>query len=217
MGTDGNPLASFQPSRRKLLELGAWLGVALVASVSMPDAYAAGETTLAPSDLALIGDVAELIIPATDTGGAKQAEVPAFIGLMVTRWFHPDERDNFLSGMAEFATGAVTKYGKPFTALTPAQQTEYFGGLLHQAEAQPAKPASLSRGGAKGAPPPPWSPFVVLMKRLTIFGYYTSELGGSVELSLNIIPNEYVPEATVRPGERADSYAQIALPPFSAR
>lgn len=195
----------FRPTRRRLLELGGLLGVALAMPVG---AGAAVAETLAPADLALIGDVAELIIPATDTGGAKQAGVPAFVDMMVAKWFAPDERDNFLAGMASFAKGAVTRYGKPFTALTGAQKTAYFGELLAQAES--ASPLAAKDPAAR-------SPFVVLMKRLTVFGYYTSELGGSVELSLNIVPNEYIPDAPLKPGTRADSYAEMAFPPFSAR
>lgn len=211
-----DPTAEFRPSRRRLLQLGGLLGVALVAPGA---AYAIPAASLSASDLALIGEVAELIIPATDTGGAKQAGVPAFVDLMVTRWFHPDERRNFMAGMAEFAKGAGVKYGKPFAALTQKQKTEYFGELLRQAEsAPPAAVADLPNVPADNdASPSPPVPFVVLMKRLTLFGYYTSELGGSVELSLNLVPNEYLPDAPWRHGERADSDATIAFPAFSAR
>ena len=200
-----NLAADFRPTRRRLLELGGLLGVAL----AMPlGALAAAAESLSASDLALIGDVAELIIPATDTGGAKQAGVPAFIDMMVAKWFVPEERDNFRTGMADFAKGAVAQYGKPFTALTEAQKTEYFGGLLSKAE-----------GGSPLAAKDPTarSPFVVLMKRLTVFGYYTSELGGSVELSANLVPGEYLPHATLNPGDRADSDSEFSLSPFSAR
>lgn len=201
--------------RRRLLQLSGLLGIAL----AMPGgARAATAAPFAASDLALIGEVAELIIPATDTGGAKQAGVPAFVDLMVTRWFHQDERDNFTAGMAEFAKGAVAKYGKPFTALPDPQKTEYFGGLLTAAEgAAPGVKAAPFAPAAGGATPPPQTPFVVLMKRLTIFGYYTSELGASVELTANLVPNEYVPEAPWRAGQRADSETEFSVPPFSAR
>ena len=74
--------------------------------------------------------------------------------------------------------------------LTASQKDQYFGELLATAE-----------GGATA----PRTPFVVLMKRLTIFGYYTSELGATTELHQHIAVAQYEPAAVVKPGDRADS------------
>jgi hypothetical protein len=54
------------------------------------------------------------------------------------------------------------------------------------------------------------------MKRLTIFGYYTSELGATIELHQQIASAQYVPAAVVKPGDRADSGIPSAMYPFSA-
>ncbi len=62
----------------------------------------------------------------------------------------------------------------------------------------------------------PRTPFAALMKRLTVYGYYTSEIGASVELRLDMVPNEYLPDAPFKPGDRADSFILYSLSPFSA-
>lgn len=205
MAAGAHPIVHFQPTRRDLMGLAGLLGVSLI----VPAAHAATAATFSAPDLGLIGEVAELIIPATDTGGAKAAGVPQFIDMMVAKWFDPDERAHFISEMAAFDKGAVGKFGKRFTALAPEEKTRYFGDLLMAAEAAPQAPSDPKA--------PPKAPFVVLMKRLTVFGYYTSELGASVELSLDMVPNQYLPNAPLKPGERADSFILFQLQPLSAR
>lgn len=191
-------------SRRNLLKLGAFLGVALVAPTAR--AVAAISTPWDAANRALVSGVAEIILPATDTGGAKAAGVPAFIEMMVSDWFDAGERAHFMDGMAAFAGRAQARYAKPFAALGDAEKIAYFGEELKAAEAAAAAPSAGSR---------PRTPFAMLMKRLTIYGYYTSELGATVELSSNMVPNEYIPEAPLKPGDRADSFILYSLTPFS--
>lgn len=187
------------PGRRDLLQLAAAFGLSLTVPGLAAKTPAA---PLAGTDLALIGDVADLIIPATDTGGAIAAGVPAFVQKMVSGWFSDADRENFLSGLREFSAGAIRRHGKPFGRLSATEKEAYFGPLLAAAEAAPAPAAH--------------APFVVLMKRLTVFGYYTSELGATVELQQQIASARYEPAAAVEPGERADSAILSALYPFNA-
>lgn len=187
--------------RRDLLKLAAFLGVGLIAPAARA-ALAASEPW-SPDKRALIADIAETIIPATDTGGAKAAGVPAFIEMMVADWFDPAERAHFIEGVAAFGVGAQATHGKPFTELAQAEKDDYYGKQLAAAAA-----------AAPGARPR--TPFAALMKRLTVYGYYTSEIGGSVELRLDMVPNEYRPDAPFKPGDRADSFILYSLSPFSA-
>jgi hypothetical protein len=173
--------------RRAFVQLAATFGL----SLSVPALAAKSPTTaLTADEWTLIGEVSELIIPTTDTGGALAAGVPAFVKMLLSDWFNDAERENFISGMREFSAGALKKYGKKFAELTAGQKDQYFGELLAAAE-----------GGAAA----PRSPFVVLMKRLTIFGYYTSELGATTELHQQMAAARYEPAAVVKPGDRADS------------
>lgn len=206
MTVNADPMARFSFTRRNLLGVAALLGVGLVA----PGCTVATAEPFAAADRALIAALAELIIPATDTGGAKAAGVPDFIEMMVTRWFDAAEREHFLAGMAAFAKGATEAFGKPFDRLSGIDQAKYFGGLLASAEAAPPRPP------AKPADPPR-SPFVVLMKRLTVFGYYTSEIGATVELSSEMAFSHFDPDGPSKPNERADAAVLFPLFPFSAK
>lgn len=191
--------------RRDLLKLAAFLGVGLVTPAARA-AMVASEPW-SPDAHALIADIAETIIPATDTGGAKAAGVPAFIEMMVADWFDPAERTNFMEGMAAFRDGARAEHGKAFTELAQAVKDVYYGKQLAAAATAMTTPGAGAR---------PRTPFAALMKRLAIYGYYTSELGGSVELRLDMVPNEYLPDAPFKPGDRADSFILYSLSPFSA-
>lgn len=191
--------------RRDLLKLAAFLGVGLVTPAAR--AAMAAPEPWSPDRRALIADIAETIIPATDTGGAKAAGVPAFIEMMVADWFNPAERTHFMDGMAAFGDGARAAHGKPFAELAQAAKDDYYGKQLAAAGAAMAAPGAGVR---------PRTPFAVLMKRLTVYGYYTSELGASVELRLDMVPNEYRPDAPFKPGDRADSFILYSLSPFSA-
>lgn len=191
-------------SRRNLLKLGAFLGVALVAPATR--AVAAISAPWDAANRALVAEVAEIIIPATDTGGAKAAGVPAFVEMMVADWFDAGERTHFMDGMGAFADEARARHGKPFADLGDAEKIAFFGEKLKAAEAAAAAPPAGGR---------PRTPFAMLMKRLTIYGYYTSELGATVELSSNMVPNEYIPEAPLKPGDRAESFILYSLTPFS--
>lgn len=190
-------------SRRDILKLAAFLGVAMVAPSACATAPASGPWSAATR--ALVAEIAETIIPETDTGGAKAAEVPAFIEMMVADWFDPAERTNFVDGMAAFADGATARFGKPFADLSGADKAAYYGEQLAAAEA-----AMAASGGQER------TPFAALMKRLTAYGYYTSELGSTVELKLDLVPNEYRPDAVFEPGDRADSFIFYSLSPFKA-
>ena len=158
----------------------------------------------------LIGEVSELIIPTTHTGGALAAGVPEFVRMMLSDWFSEAERANFIAGMHEFSAGAFRKYGKKFGELPTSQKDQYFGELLSTAE------AALTSTKSAVSVSSPRTPFVVLMKRLTVFGYYTSELGATIELHQQIASAQYVPAAVIKPGDRADSGIPGAMYSFNA-
>ena len=184
--------------RRAFVQLAATFGL----SLTVPGLAAKSPAApLTAEEWTLIGEVSELIIPTTDTGGALAAGVPDFVKMMLSDWFSAAERENFVAGLHEFSAGASKKHGKQFGELTARQKDHYFGELLVKAE-----------GGASASP----TPFVVLMKRLTVFGYYTSELGATTELQQRMAAGQFEPAAVVKPGDRADSGIPGAMYWFNA-
>jgi hypothetical protein len=131
------------------------------------------------------------IIPATDTPGAKAARVNEFIDVILTEWANDEERRNFLSGLADVDKQSNTLFAKDFAAASPEQQLTLLRSLDEAAE--------VARSAEKQKHRPPfWEPegrdtqlqddFFTVFKNLTLHGYYTSEIGFSQELKLQIIP-----------------------------
>lgn len=131
----------------------------------------------------LIAAMADTILPDTDTPGAVKAGVPDFIDLMVSYWLDPAERDAFVTGLDDFARDTIRAGGTSFDMLLPAQRLDWLKAVQADAWAK--------RG--KGVAPS----FFLWIKRLTVFGYYTSEAGATEELTYNLVPGEYQPCAHV--------------------
>lgn len=77
--------------------------------------------------------VTELIIPATDTPGAKEALVNRYIDLFLKEG--PEtERERFLTGLAALDGVAQKEYDGAFAKLSPSQQTALLSKLDTQDE-----------------------------------------------------------------------------------
>lgn len=128
----------------------------------------------------------DLIIPETETPGAKGARVNEFIDVILTDWATPEERAHFLDGLAGVDKQSNDLYGKNFAAANAAQQTALLRAMDDAAGAE----HEARRHGA--TPPVPDSQlkgdFWPVFKGITLHGYYTSEIGFSQELKLQIIP-----------------------------
>jgi hypothetical protein len=115
---------------------------------------------LSADTLRVLIPACERIIPADDTPGAMAAGVPAFIGHMLAHWYDEPDRARVIAGLGSLDATSRTRHGQPFDACTHAQQD----ALLLE----------LDREG-----PSHWFGTV---KYLTIWGYYTSEIGVKGEL-----------------------------------
>jgi hypothetical protein len=181
--------------RRDALKLIA--GAAAVPALYSHDLFALGREihqqlgsasalkTLDPHQNATVIAISEMIIPATDTPGAKGARVNEFIDLILTDWCTGDACQRFLQGLADTDARSRRMFGKEFVNCTPEQQTELLTALdeelteLREAsgeEREHASPAVQERET------PVQRNFFYMMKRLTLIGYYTSEIGWTQEL-----------------------------------
>jgi hypothetical protein len=157
---------------------------------------AAGYTirTLNAHQNATVITMTDLIIPATDTPGAKGAKVNEFIDLILTDWAIEEERSNFLNGLAAVDTQSNELFGKDFVDASPAQQTALLRSMddAAMAERAPARVTSnflLNPSQARDTQLQ--GNFWKVFKGITLHGYYTSEIGFSQELKLQIIPGAY--------------------------
>lgn len=125
--------------------------------------------------------ISELIIPQTETPGAKAARVNEFIDFVL--WQAPQqERELFLTGLAALEARTQQDYGQRFTACTPDQHHTLFTRLSALASQPGAESGATS---AKSTVPPADAAavdFFQAVKSMTITGYYTSEVGVRQEL-----------------------------------
>jgi hypothetical protein len=143
--------------------------------------------TLNPHQNATVVLMSEMIIPETDTPGAKGARVNEFIDVILTEWATEEDRNHFLEGLAGVDKQSNELYGKDFVDASAVQQLTLMRAMD---EAVAMNPPRAARHGntvpqldaqLKGN-------FFTVFKGITLHGYYTSEVGFSRELGLQIIP-----------------------------
>lgn len=145
---------------------------------------------------ALVTTLTDLIIPETETPGAKAARVDQFIDVMLADWYDAADRQRFLDGLADVDARSTTAAGKPFTDATPAQQT----AVLTTLDDEFARLRMAHQSTSKN--------FFRMLKWLTLVGYYTSQIGFEQELHEHIIPGMFDPcrllDAATRSGGGED-------------
>jgi len=144
--------------------------------------------TLTPHQDETVIAMAEILIPATDTPGARAARVNEFMDVILTDWATAEEREHFLKGLDDVDEQSQALFGKNFGDASNLQQTTLLRSLDDAVD--------WSRGAARhgGAIPPKdrdtqlKGEFFRVFKTMTFHGYYTSEIGFVQDLKLEIIP-----------------------------
>ncbi|MCY3640513.1 MAG: gluconate 2-dehydrogenase subunit 3 family protein [Gammaproteobacteria bacterium] len=191
--------------REAILRVSAMLGgAALVGQTAMlaacspegaktqtPDADA-DEALFTDSDLALLDEIAETMLPETSTPGAKAAGVGAFMALMVKDAYYPPDQAIFRTGMATVDARCRDASGRSFTSASPVDRLELLEALdAEQFEAMRNQPPDAPRH------------FFRMMKELALLGYFTSEIGYTQAMRYVETPGRFDPCAPYAPGEKA--------------
>jgi gluconate 2-dehydrogenase gamma chain len=135
---------------------------------------------------AIVTAAAERIIPATDTPGATEAGVTAFVETMLSGWYAPADRDRLLDGLRELDLRAQSLYTRTFAGCNPAQQTALLATYDDVVSAMRA--AQDTNANAH---------WFAILKYLTVWGYCTSEAGMRQMLGTWPLPMRYDGNATV--------------------
>lgn len=136
------------------------------------DPHAAGTVTVA----------AELILPRTETPGATDAGVTAFIDRMLDGWYSAEERDRFLAGLADLDARSRRRGGRDYVGLGAPDQ-------LAEITALDAELTAFRSAPPRGQP----TPWFGTLKYLTIYGFCTSKVGASSGLGVGPRPWRYEP------------------------
>jgi hypothetical protein len=143
--------------------------------------------TLTPHWNETVIAMTEQIIPTTDTPGAKDARVNEFIDIILTEWATPEERAHFMEGLDDIDKQSQKLFAKSFADASSDQQAAQLRAIDDVALA--GRVARAHHGNHVEPPDQQLKgDFWEVFKRITVHGYYTSEIGFSQELKLQIIP-----------------------------
>lgn len=170
--TDAALLTRREALTRAAFFLGAALSPSIVAGVLRAQTPPAGRRYLDASQFPTVAAAAERILPKTDTPGALDVGVPAFIDLMYGEFLTPDERFLFATGVKDIEAAARARHGRAFTALDAAAQDDVLKSI---AEASQGKDRT----------------FFALLRELTVTGYFTSETVGRNVLHYDPVPGRW--------------------------
>jgi hypothetical protein len=144
--------------------------------------------TLNPHQNDTVVAMIDLIIPETDTPGAKGARVNEFIDVILTEWANDEERQNFLAGLAGVDKQSNELFGKNFGDASPQQQVALLRSMDESVAVQQARRMRHGNTIPEDRDKQLRGEFFTVFKRITVHGYYTSEIGYHKELKLEIIP-----------------------------
>lgn len=162
------------------LILGSALSAELTAGLHGQVLHTGAPLPVSPGQEALLAEAADTIIPSTDTPGAKAAGVEKFILRVLRDCYRPEAQMRFHEGLSRLDGSARSAHGKGFADLTQSQKH------------------AVMLGATKAD-----RPFFVLLKQLTVAGYFTSEIGATKALAYLPIPGKFQGETRLQPGQKA--------------
>jgi len=121
---------------------------------------------------ALLAEIVETILPATETPGAKDLKIHSFVQKMILDCYETDVQETVTKGLNAADNLAKQNYGKSFTTGTNLQRE----AVLTQME------TSTNTN---------WSSFYKLVKELTLQGYLTSEYYLTNHTNYKMIPGHF--------------------------
>jgi gluconate 2-dehydrogenase gamma chain len=143
-----------------------WLSVVGGAQTPAAKAY------LPAAQGAILGAAAERILPRTETPGATDVGVPAFIDRLYGEFMSPAEQKLLVGGLDEIEAAAKATHGAAFASLNAAQQDAVLRGV-----------ATTQQGRDSSS--------FALLRSATVLGYFTSEQVGKSVLHYDPVPGAY--------------------------
>ena len=168
-------------------------------------AMAQGTGVFTASDVALLDEIAETILPETSTPGAKAAKTGAFMALMVTDAYTVEAQQVFRTGLGQVDEACRKAHGVAFMQAAPAQRLAVVEALdREQKAAMDARiPERTRRAPAAAVPADEPAHYFRMMKELTLLGYFTSEIGYTKELLYGESHGGVYTFAQLAPGDKS--------------
>lgn len=168
-----------------LVGQGAWLAGCAAGARAASDLFS-------DTEVALLDEIADTILPTTATPGAKAAGVGPFIAMMVADTYDPGEQRLFVAGLATLESESRAQNGGGFMASSPAQRLALLERLDREAIEYMREPGAGDRPH-----------YFRMLKELTLLGYFTSEIGYTQAMRYVETPGRFEPCITYTTGDKA--------------
>ncbi|RDC61466.1 hypothetical protein AHMF7616_00045 [Adhaeribacter pallidiroseus] len=149
-----------------LLALPAWADSWSATSIQSLKSYLSSEQE------ALLAEITETILPATNTPGAKDLKIYTFVHKMIADCYEPEVQENVVKGLATAEQLAKQTYAKTFATCDTKQREEILTTMEISID-------------------PNWASFYKLVKDLTLQGYLTSEYYLTNHTNYKMIPGHF--------------------------
>ncbi len=179
--------------RVALIMGGTLIGAEFLLSGCKPHAPATLANLFDEDHVAFLDEVADTILPDTASSpGAKAAKVGSFMTVMVRDCYEPADQDIFVKGIGKIDEASNKKFSKNFMDLDATQKTTLLTDLDKEQEAY-----------SKSKKPKDPNHYFRMMKELTLFGYFTSEVGATKALRYVPVPGRFDGCIPYKKGDKA--------------
>jgi hypothetical protein len=148
---------------------------------------------LSPDDISFLDEVGDTILPTTASSpGAKDTHIGDFMKTIVNDCYEDKDQKIFLAGMQKLDNASKAKYNKSFLEADTNQRHDLLVALDKEQKdymdkKKPEDPTHYFR----------------MMKELTLWGYFTSEIGATKALRYVAIPGHYEGCVPYKKGDKA--------------
>ncbi len=124
----------------------------------------------------LLSEIAETILPKTDTPGAKDAMVARYLDTYAKRFLEPEEQTAFKKGLLLFDSTAMSLFDKDFVSLDNVKRGEVLQAMIDDPTKGDASPSQVFFD----------------MRSAVNEAFFTSEIVATQILDYNPIPGDYL-------------------------
>lgn len=133
----------------------------------------------------LLAELAETIIPATDTPGAREAGAVEFMLPMLSECTDTKTLNRFVSGLKELEHYTRSVYNREFVDCSPAEKDAVVGWADQKSRVTNSLFEKVKNKYSG-------RPFFEMLKTYTVYGYCISEKGASQGMHYIAVPGKYL-------------------------
>lgn len=190
MNVDGKTIATPLEANRREVFAGLLAFVATGPMLLSACSKAAGDPKLffSADNRAFLASFVDSLIPATDTPGAKAANVHVNLGRLMMTWASAETRTKMGGALDLIRKDLDERTKARFDEASPEQRQRVLASMDAEAFGAP--------DGER------WADYKTL-KALAVRLYYTSEIGATQELRYDPVPGGYIGDLPFKTGDRA--------------